>query len=173
MLLVKSESTAAQRRIPLYLVDATDGYTAETGLTFSAGELKLSKNGASEANHAGSVTELAGGLYYYEATSGELDTVGFLTLRVAKSGVRAFVALCEVREHVADQVMTRDTSAFEDAAPVKSLGAAVMAAVHKADINDSTGNLDVYESDGVTKKYSRVVTTATGRDPIDSFGGAT
>lgn len=173
MLLVKSESTAAQRRIPLYLVDATDGFTPETGLSFSAGDLKLSKNGAAEANHGGSVTEMAGGLYYYEATQGELDTVGFLSVRVAKTGVRAFVALCEVRDHVADQVMTRASSAWEDAAPAKSLGGATMAAVHKADINDSTGNLDVYFSNGVTVKFSRVVTTNATRDPIDSFGGAT
>lgn len=95
-LLQQSEATAAQRRIPVYLVDATDGYTPETGITFSAGDIKVSKNGGAEANHGGSVTELAGGIYYYEATAAELDTAGFITIRFTKAGVRTFVALCQV-----------------------------------------------------------------------------
>jgi hypothetical protein len=95
-LLQQSEATAAQRRILVYLVDATDGHTPETGITFSVGDIKVSKNGAAEANHAGTVTELAGGIYYYEAAAAELDTVGYLTIRFIKTGVRTFVALCQV-----------------------------------------------------------------------------
>lgn len=95
-LLQLSESTAAYRKMPFPCVDATDGYTPETGLTFSAGELKIAKNGATEANAAGSVTEGAGGVYYYEATAGELNTLGVITLRVVKSGVRGVAALAQV-----------------------------------------------------------------------------
>lgn len=95
-LFYQSESTAARRRLPLYLVDADDGETPETGLTFSAGDVKISKNGAAEANHGGSFTELAGGQYYYEATQAELDTLGFFSLRVAKSGVRALLTSYQV-----------------------------------------------------------------------------
>lgn len=91
-----SESTAARRRIPFYLVDDTDGKTPETGVTISAGDLKLSENGAAQANHAGTWTEVAQGLYYYEATSGEVDTVGFLNLILTKSGIRTFSALVQV-----------------------------------------------------------------------------
>jgi hypothetical protein len=91
-----SESTAARRRIPVYLVDETDGKTPETGITVSTGDLKLSKNGATESNHSGTWTEVASGLYYYEATSGELNTVGFLTVRVIKPGVRTFVAAVQI-----------------------------------------------------------------------------
>ena len=98
MLQIKqSESTAARRRVPVYLVDATDGVTPETGITFAAGDIKLSKNGAAEGNHAGTVTELAGGLYSYEATAGEVDTLGFLSARFTKSGVRTFVAVAQVQ----------------------------------------------------------------------------
>lgn len=97
--LLKDESTAARRRIPIICVDATDGVTPETGVTISAGDLKLSKNGAAEGNHAGTLTELAGGLYYYEATAGELDTLGFLTLRLSKSGVKVFYGLVQVVGH--------------------------------------------------------------------------
>jgi hypothetical protein len=35
-------------------------------------------------------------VYYYEATSGELDTIGFLTIRFTKTGVRTFVTRAQV-----------------------------------------------------------------------------
>ncbi len=86
----QSEATAARRRLLLRLFDATTG-VAKTGVTVSAGDLKLSKNGGAEANHAGTLTEVGTGQYYYEATAGELDTLGWLAVRVAKSGVKADV----------------------------------------------------------------------------------
>ena len=87
--LLLSEPTAARRRIPLFFFDddSADSYAPKTGLTFAAGELKISKNGAAEANTAGTVTEVAGGTYFYEATAAELDTLGFLTIRPAKTDV--------------------------------------------------------------------------------------
>lgn len=95
-LIKQSESTAARRRVLVYLVDDADGKTAETGVTVSAGDVKISKNGAAEANHAGTWAELAGGLYSYEFTQGELDTLGFASLRLVKSGVRTFVKEVQV-----------------------------------------------------------------------------
>ena len=53
--------------------------------------MKVSKNGAAEANHGGTLTELASGRYSYEFSSGEVDTVGFLSFALVKSGIRAFV----------------------------------------------------------------------------------
>src|SRR5688572_30094535 len=91
-----SEGTAARRRVPVALVDDTDGKTAETGITLSAGDMKISKNGGAEANHGGALTELAGGDYYYEFSSGEVDTVGYLTGRIVKSGVRTFRIAAQV-----------------------------------------------------------------------------
>lgn len=91
-----SEGTAARRRILVYLVDDADGKTAETGVTISAGDVKISKNGAAEGNHGGSLTELAGGRYYYEFSSGEVDTVGFLSFALVKTGIRAFVTYVQV-----------------------------------------------------------------------------
>lgn len=85
-----SEATAARRRIPIALVDDADGKTPETGITISGTELKISKNGGAEANFAGTLTELAGGDYYYEAALAETDTVGYLTGRLVKTGVRTF-----------------------------------------------------------------------------------
>lgn len=98
-LIYEDETTAARKRIPLYLVDDTDGKTPETGVTFSAGDIKCSENGAAEANHAGTVTELAGGAYYYEAANAEVDTPGFLMCRFTKSGVRTFVAHANILPH--------------------------------------------------------------------------
>src|SRR5687768_1033516 len=91
-----SEATAARRRIPLYLVDDTDGKTPETGVTFSAGEIKVSKNGGADGNHGGTVSEIALGRYYYEATAAEFDTLGFLSLSFTKTGIRTFQAAVQV-----------------------------------------------------------------------------
>lgn len=91
-----NEATAAGRRIPVALVDDTDGKTPETGVTISAGDMKVSKNGAAEANHGGTLTELAGGDYYYEASSGEVDTLGYLTGRIVKAGIRTFRMAAQV-----------------------------------------------------------------------------
>lgn len=94
--LTLSQATAAQRRVPLYLVDATDGVTPETGVVLGAADIQVSKNGGAEANSAGVVTEVGAGLYYYEFTAAELDTLGFITARVVKAGVRTFVAAVQV-----------------------------------------------------------------------------
>lgn len=90
-----NETFDTLRRFPFYCVYEIGGEAA-TGLTFSAGDLKISKNGAAEVNHAGSASELAGGLYYYQATPAEVDTQGFFTFRMAKANIRPFVVLSEV-----------------------------------------------------------------------------
>jgi len=95
-LMQQSEATAAQRRVLVYLVDDTDGKTAETGVTISAGDVKISKNGAAEANHGGTWAEIATGTYYYEFTAAELDTLGFVAFKITKSGVRTFVTAAQV-----------------------------------------------------------------------------
>jgi hypothetical protein len=96
MILFLDESTAARRRVPVALVDDTDGKTAETGITLSAGDMKISKNGGAQANHAGTLTELAGGDYYYEFAAAELDTVGYVTGKIVKSGCRTFRIFAQV-----------------------------------------------------------------------------
>lgn len=96
LLLKKSEATAARRRIPFRMVDGSGA--AVTGLTFAAADIKVSKNGAAEENSAGADTEIAGGLYYYEATQGELDTIGFVTFRATGAGAGVAVAVVQVVE---------------------------------------------------------------------------
>jgi hypothetical protein len=95
MLTIKiSEAAAARRRIPVYLVDATDGYSPETGIT--APTVEVSKAGAAQASGGGTWTEIGEGQYYYEATAGEVDTLGFLALSVRKTGCRDVAALVQV-----------------------------------------------------------------------------
>ncbi len=93
-----NEPTAARRRIPLFLFDddSADAYAPKTGLTFSAAEIQISKNGAAEVNSAGTVVEVAGGAYYYQATLAELDTVGFISVRPVKVDVYGAPSVAQV-----------------------------------------------------------------------------
>jgi hypothetical protein len=96
----KGETTAAKRRIPIKMVDETDGKTAETGLTSFT--VKLSKNGGTVTTGAGTVTEYDAtefpGLYHYEASAGEVDTSGIVVFTVAASGAMTYTAAFNVTE---------------------------------------------------------------------------
>jgi hypothetical protein len=111
----QNEPESTRRRIPFRMVSSTG--TAQTGLSFVAGDLRLAKNGAAEANHAGTVGEVAGGLYYYQATQAECDTLGFLSLRVVKTGALDFIAVIDIREDTVRGAIVSDagntTSAFK------------------------------------------------------------
>lgn len=80
-----SEATAARRRIPVLLVDITDGFTPETGVVTPT--INISKNGAAVATGAGTWTEIGNGQYYYEFTTGEVDTLGWIAVNIEKATV--------------------------------------------------------------------------------------
>ena len=90
----QSEATAARRRIPVLLVDATDGYTPKTGQT--APTVTISKNGATAATGTGTWTEISNGQYYYEFASGEVDTLGWIAVNVQKTACRQYNAVVQV-----------------------------------------------------------------------------
>lgn len=97
----QSEGTAARRRIPVLMVDATDGYTGETGVTSPT--IYISKNGT-VAVGAGTFAELNGtnmpGQYYYEFTTGEVDTLGYIQFYAIKSGTsRAYHAIVQINAY--------------------------------------------------------------------------
>lgn len=85
-LILQNEPTAARRRIPFFLASSVDGFTPVTGAIFGAADLQVSQDGGAEANYAGTVTEIGGGLYSYEAAVAEVATLGFLTVRSALAG---------------------------------------------------------------------------------------
>lgn len=90
----QSEGTAARRRLAVLLVDATDGYTAETSVTSPT--VEISKNGGTQASGGGTWTEIGDGQYYYEFTAAELDTLGWVAISIRKAGCRDFNAACNV-----------------------------------------------------------------------------
>ena len=119
MLLIKqNQATAALKRIIFKLVDPVDGFTPKLAITFAAGELKFSKNGAAEVNVGGTVTEVAGGVYYYNPTTAELDTLGYIAIRTNKSTVRDSVFIAQVV--VVDLYVALDTAIFDVAAGVET-----------------------------------------------------
>jgi hypothetical protein len=101
-----------------------------------------------------------------------LTALGFV-LAAADIGVDAIGAselAVDAANEIADAIMTRASSNWEATAPVKSLGAAVMKAVHR--IRDNVGTLEIYRSDGLTIHASQVVTADATLNPVDELTGA-
>lgn len=73
-------------------VDATDGFTAETGLTIARADVKLSKNGQTLTQKADvtAAAHDAGGNHNCELDATDTNTVGQLSLVVHVSGARPF-----------------------------------------------------------------------------------
>jgi hypothetical protein len=83
------QSTAKTFRIGPF-VDAADGFTAETGLTLSQADFRLSKNGAAFAqkNETTSATHDENGWYTCILDTTDTNTLGPLTIAVNESGAR-------------------------------------------------------------------------------------
>jgi hypothetical protein len=88
MIFFQSEGTAARRRFWLYLVDAVDGITPETGE--AAGQPQVSKNGAAFANTTATLTAVGNGTYYVELSAAELDTLGKVFVRYKSANTAEF-----------------------------------------------------------------------------------
>lgn len=95
MTFTQSESTAAARRFPVYLVDATDGLTAETGE--AGGQPQISKNGGAFGNTSATLTAIGNGSYYVELTTGELDTLGTIRVRYKSANTAEFAMSADVK----------------------------------------------------------------------------
>ena len=84
MLIKQSESTAARRTIYFTAVE-TDDTSYES--TLSGADIRISKAGGAEADSLGTATHIATGLFKYVFDTTEVDTVGEVSVRLAKSGV--------------------------------------------------------------------------------------
>jgi len=71
-------------------VDETDGFTAETGLTISQADVRLSKNGGAlnQKNESTSCTHDAIGIYGCPLNTTDTNTLGLLSVFVHESGAR-------------------------------------------------------------------------------------
>jgi len=100
MFIKQSEATAALRKIYFFCADddSADSYAPKTGLTFASGELKISKGGAADfnASNYATTTEIGGGWYTYEFSTGEVDTVGPLLFRTNKTDVYSDAQILQV-----------------------------------------------------------------------------
>lgn len=111
----QNEATAVRRRIPILLVDITDGFTPETGVT--APTVNISKNGATVASGAGTFAEIGNGQYYYEFTAGEVDTLGWIALNLEKATVtRDYNAVVQVMAYDAMDVVRLGLTAIPNVA---------------------------------------------------------
>lgn len=81
------QSTAVSVVLPRF-VDSTDGNTAETALTISQSDVRLSKNAGAFAQKgdASSCTHLENGFYSCPLSTTDTGTLGLLTIAVAESG---------------------------------------------------------------------------------------
>ena len=134
-----SESTAARRRIPILLVDATDGYTPETGITTPT--IKVSKNGGTQATGTGTFTEIGTGQYYYEFASGEVDTLGWVTFNLQKAGCRDYNAIIQVMAYDAMDAVRLGLTALPNA-NAASAGGLLTSGTGSHQINASAGVVD-------------------------------
>jgi hypothetical protein len=73
-------------------VDSTDGVTAETALTISQADIRLSKNGGTFAqkNGAAAATHMENGFYSFTLDATDTNTVGRLMVAVSESGALPF-----------------------------------------------------------------------------------
>jgi hypothetical protein len=91
----QSETTATRRRIPVLLVDITNGYVPLTGITSPT--VNISKNGSTVFSGTGTWTEIGNGQYYYEFTADEVDTLGWISINIEKVTVsRDFNAVVQI-----------------------------------------------------------------------------
>lgn len=174
----QSESTAAYRRLYFRLVDATDGITAETGVT---GTGFVSKNGAAAVASTGSITQVDAtnmpGVYYIELTAAEVDTLGTVVFRfksaaTAEASVAALVTAdgahaagattAEIADAVWDEARSGHTTAgtFGEGAIAYSL-----AAQAKADVNAEV--VDALVTDTYGEPAAVPAATASLKDKIN------
>jgi hypothetical protein len=107
----------------------------------------------------------AGAIDAAAIANGAIDAATF-----AANALDASALATDAVNEIADGIMTRASSNWEASAPVKSLGTAVMKAVHR--IRDNAGTLEVYRSNGTTLHASQTVTTDAALEPIDELTGA-
>ena len=109
-----SNGTSGQK-VPVRLVDDTDGETLETGV--SSPTIQISKNGGSFASASdGTWAEVGNGWYTVRLDGTDTSDVGWILLRVVKSGTsRESHVLCAVSVSAAEErsMMMRSRTTYQ------------------------------------------------------------
>ena len=171
-------------------VDSTDGDTEETGLTISASDVLLSKNGQTLAakNDATACAHDANGMYNCEFDTTDTNTVGTLVLFVHESGALAVRHEFQVlEEDVYDALFGASAAGFDSNGRVDVgswLGTAVTTSsttskpeVDAFSISDdatAANNLELdYDGTGYAKANSTIGTCTTNTDMRGTDSAAT
>jgi hypothetical protein len=136
-------------------VDATDGVTAETGLTIAQADVRLKKNGGSWAqkNDTTSATHEENGNYEVPLNSTDTNTLGHLRVHVAEAGAlpvwRDFLVVpANVYEALVNGTEFLETSGLRQVWAV------------------SGATLTAKKTDGTTTQFTRTVATDAAAQPI-------
>jgi hypothetical protein len=105
-----------------------------------------------------------------DSTIGAVAASALTAAAFAAGAINANALANDAVEEIAMKVLTWASSNWESSAGVKSLGAAVMKAVHR--IRDNAGTLEIFRADGTTLHASQTVTTDDTLKPIDELSGA-
>lgn len=129
------QSTASQNVLIGPFVDSTDGVTAETALTISNTDIRLSKNGANiVAKNSGGGTHDENGWYQITLDATDTNTVGRLQVHVNESGALPVWAEFHVlEEDIYDALFDASASAFDSNADV-TVGSVAANAINAAAI---------------------------------------
>ena len=114
------QSTASQEVVIGPFLDEDDGKTAETGLTISNTDIRLSKAGANiVAKNSGGGTHDELGFYQITLDATDTNTVGELLIAVHESGALPVFKYCYVLEEaIYDALFASSASAFDSNARV-------------------------------------------------------
>ena len=139
-MLYLKQSTASQSVLIGPFVDSTDGVTAETALTISNTDIRLSKNGGNiAAKNSGGGTHDENGWYTITLDATDTNTVGRLQLHVNESGALPVFAEFQVlEEDIYDALFAASAAAFDSNQRVDVgawLGNAVTASSGNPDVN--------------------------------------
>lgn len=128
-------------------LDDTDGKTAETGLTITQPDIRLSKNGAAYAqkNAAGTLSHMENGYYSLTLDTTDMNTVGTLRVHVIESGaLPVWVDIQILEEAVYDALFAASATGLLPANVTQWLGSAAatptVAGVPEVDLTHVAGS---------------------------------
>lgn len=152
---VLRQSTASQE-IPIgRMVDATDGVTAETGLTIANTDIKIWKTGATTLadKNSGGATHISAGIYYATLDATDTNTLGPIKFFVSVSGALPWEDSYTVLPAAIYDALIAGTEWLH----VDPL---------KVEWTLSGGTLTVKKPDDTTTDYTKTVTGTAGADPV-------